>query len=139
MIFVRAAELAEVIPLPLFAERVQAGFPSPAQDYIENRIDLNQLCVNHPAATYFVRVTGESMIEGFINEGDMLVVDSALTAKHGQIVIAAIDGEFTVKQLQLTPTPRLIPMNAAYQSIPIRVDDNVEIFGVVTFIIHSAP
>lgn len=139
MIFCRAVELAEVIPLPLFAESVQAGFPSPAQDYIENRIDLNQLCVNHPAATYFVRVTGESMIEGFINEGDMLVVDSALTAKHGQIVIAAIDGEFTVKQLQLTPTPRLLPMNAAYQSIPIRVDDNVEIFGVVTFIIHAAP
>ncbi|HEY0209048.1 translesion error-prone DNA polymerase V autoproteolytic subunit [Acerihabitans sp.] len=139
MIFFRAVELADVIPLPLFAESVQAGFPSPAQDYIENRIDLNELCVNHPAATYFVRVTGESMIEGFINEGDMLVVDSALTAKHGQIVIAAIDGEFTVKQLQLTPTPRLLPMNAAYQSIPIRVDDNVEIFGVVTFIIHAAP
>ncbi|TCL06923.1 translesion error-prone DNA polymerase V autoproteolytic subunit [Sodalis ligni] len=139
MRFIPAAELAEVIPLPFFASRVPAGFPSPAQDYIENRIDLNQLCINHPAATYFVRVTGDSMIEGFINEGDMLVVDSAITAKHGQIVIAAIDGEFTVKQLQLTPTPRLLPMNPAYQAIPIRVDDTVEIFGVVTFIIHAAP
>ncbi|WP_413730776.1 translesion error-prone DNA polymerase V autoproteolytic subunit [Sodalis sp. RH22] len=139
MIFYRAVELAEVIPLPLFLERVPAGFPSPAQDYIENRIDLNQLCVSHPAATYFVRVTGDSMIEGFINEGDMLIVDSALTAQHGQIVIAAVDGEFTVKQLQLTPTPRLLPMNTAYQAIPIRLEDNVEIFGVVTFIIHSAP
>ncbi|WP_213989666.1 translesion error-prone DNA polymerase V autoproteolytic subunit [Sodalis sp. dw_96] len=139
MRFIRAVELAEVIPLPLFASRVPAGFPSPAQDYIENRIDLNQLCINHPAATYFVRVTGDSMIEGFINEGDMLVVDSAITARHGQIVIAAFDGEFTVKQLQLTPIPRLLPMNPAYQAIPIRVDDNVEIFGVVTFIIHAAP
>ncbi|WP_413732366.1 translesion error-prone DNA polymerase V autoproteolytic subunit [Sodalis sp. RH20] len=139
MIFYRAVELAEVIPLPLFLERVPAGFPSPAQDYIENRIDLNQLCVSHPAATYFVRVTGDSMIEGFINEGDMLIVDSALTAQHGQIVIAAVDGEFTVKQLQLTPTPRLLPMNTAYQAITIRLEDNVEIFGVVTFIIHSAP
>ncbi len=139
MRFIPAAEFVEVLPLPLFASRVPAGFPSPAQDYIENRIDLNQLCINHPAATYFVRVTGDSMIEGFINEGDMLVVDSAVTAKHGQIVIAAIDGEFTVKQLHLSPTPRLLPMNPAYQAIPIRVDDNVEIFGVVTFIIHAAP
>jgi len=139
MIFSRTVELADVTLLPLFAESVHAGFPSPAQDYIENRIDLNQLCVNHPAATYFVRVTGDSMIEGFINEGDMLVVDSALTAKHGQIVIAAIEGEFTVKQLQLTPTLSLLPMNVAYQPIPILVDDNIEIFGVVTFIIHSAP
>jgi len=139
MIFSRTVELADVRLLPLFAESVHAGFPSPAQDYIENRIDLNQLCVNHPAATYFVRVTGDSMIEGFINEGDMLVVDSALTAKHGQIVIAAIEGEFTVKQLQLIPTPSLLPMNVAYQPIPILVDDNIEIFGVVTFIIHSAP
>ncbi|OIV46056.1 UV protection and mutation protein [Sodalis sp. TME1] len=116
-----------------------AGFPSPAQDYIENRIDLNQLCVSHPAATYFVRVTGDSMIEGFINEGDMLVVDCSITARHGQIVISSVGGEFTVKQLQLTPVPHLIPMNPAYRPIPIRDEDNIEIFGVVTFIIHSAP
>ncbi|MEA9393116.1 translesion error-prone DNA polymerase V autoproteolytic subunit [Acerihabitans sp. TG2] len=139
MIFSRTVELTDVISLPLFTESVHAGFPSPAQDYIENRIDLNQLCVSHPAATYFVRVAGDSMIEGFINEGDMLVVDCALTAKHGQIVIAAIEGEFAVKQLQLTPTPSLLPMNAAYPPISICVDDNIEIFGVVTFIIHSAP
>jgi DNA polymerase V len=139
MIFYRTAALTETTSLPLFAETVHAGFPSPAQDYIERSLSLDELCIRHPAATYFVRVTGDSMIEGFISEGDILVVDSAITAKHGQIVIAAIDGEFTVKQLQITPTPRLLPMNPAYQAIPIRVDDNVEIFGVVTFIIHAAP
>ena len=115
------------------------GFPSPAQDYIEKSLSLDEYCIRHPAATYFVRVTGDSMIEGFIREGDILVVDSAITAKHRQIVIAVVDGEFTVKQLQLSPEPRLLPMNAAYQPIPIRVDDNVEIFGVVTFIIHATP
>lgn len=139
MLFFRADDAAGVMPLSLFVERVPAGFPSPAQDYIENRIDLNQLCVRHKAATYFVRVTGDSMIEGFINEGDMLVVDCSITACHGQIVIASVGGEFTVKQLQLTPVPRLIPMNPAYRPIPIRDEDNIEIFGVVTFIIHSAP
>ena len=73
------------------------GFPSPAQDYVESRLDIGKLLVRHPNATYFVRASGESMIDGNIRDGDLLIVDSALTPEHGNIVIAAVDGEFTVK------------------------------------------
>ncbi|MEH2921521.1 translesion error-prone DNA polymerase V autoproteolytic subunit [Samsonia erythrinae] len=124
-------------PLNLYADTVPAGFPSPANDYIEQRIDLNTLCIRHPAATYFVRVSGQSMVDGGIHDGDLVVVDSALQARHGDIVIAALDGEFTIKQLQLTPTRALVPMNAAYAPIPFHVNDCLEIFGVVTYVIHA--
>lgn len=80
---------------------MQCGFPSPAQDYVEKRIDLNELLVQHPSATYFVKAAGDSMIDAGIDEGDLLVVDSARKAEHGDIVIAAVGGEFTVKKLQL--------------------------------------
>jgi DNA polymerase V len=86
---------------------VQCGFPSPAQDYVEKRIDLNELLVQHPSATYFVKAAGDSMINAGIDEGDLLVVDSARKAEHGDIVIAAVGGEFTVKKLQLLPRVQL--------------------------------
>ena len=138
MEFIRPAELRAVMQLPLFIELVPCGFPSPAQDYIEQRIDLNDLLVQRPSATYFVRVSGDSMIEAGISDGDMLVVDSSMTAEHGHIVIAAVHGEFTVKRLQLRPTVQLIPMNPAYQPIIIRSEDDLEIFGVVNYIIKAA-
>ncbi|SQC42233.1 Error-prone repair protein UmuD [Klebsiella pneumoniae] len=90
---------------------MQCGFPSPAQDYVEKRIDLNELLVQHPSATYFVKAAGDSMIDAGIDEGDLLVVDSARKAEHGDIVIAAVGGEFTVKKLQLLPRVQLNPMN----------------------------
>ncbi|WP_409158371.1 translesion error-prone DNA polymerase V autoproteolytic subunit [Pectobacterium sp. B2J-2] len=123
--------------LDLYANTVPAGFPSPANDYVEQRIDLNTLCVRHPSATYFVRVSGQSMVEGGIHDGDLVVVDSALQARHGDIIIAALDGEFTIKQLQLTPTRALLPMNVAYIPILINDSDSLEIFGVVTYVIHA--
>lgn len=92
------------LTLPLFADRVACGFPSPAQDYVESRLDIGKLLVRHPNATYFVRASGESMIDGNIQDGDLLIVDSALTPEHGNIVIAAVDGEFTVKSCSATPT-----------------------------------
>ncbi len=101
-------------PFPFFADLVQCGFPSPAQDYVEKRIDLNELLVQHPSATYFVKAAGDSMIDAGIDEGDLLVVDSARKAEHGDIVIAAVGGEFTVKKLQLLPRVQLNPMNPAY-------------------------
>lgn len=103
MEFIRPAELREIIALPLFSDLVQCGFPSPAADYVEQRIDLNELLVAHPSSTYFVKAAGDSMIEGGISDGDLLVVDSSRTAEHGDIVIAAVEGEFTVKRLQLRP------------------------------------
>lgn len=124
--------------LPLFLERVHCGFPSPAADYVERRLDLNKHLVAHPNATYFVRVEGDSMRDANISEGDLLVVDSALDAKHGDIVVAAINGEFTVKRLQQFPRVQLLAMNPRYAPITPAEDEQLEIFGVVTFIIYAA-
>ena len=137
MEFIKPADIRAVMPLPLYIERVPCGFPSPAQDYVEQCIDLNALMVQHPSATYFVRVSGESMIEAGINDGDMLVVDSSLTASHGDIVVAAVEGEFTVKRLQLHPCLQLMPMNTKFKPIAIQTEDALEVFGVVTFVIKA--
>lgn len=137
MNFIKPAELRAILHLPLFIERVACGFPSPAQDYIEQRLDLNDLLVQRPSATYFVRVSGDSMIEGGIGDGDMLVVDSSLTPEHGDIVVAAVAGEFTVKKLQLRPQVQLVPMNPAWRPIVVNSEEGLQIFGVVTFTIKA--
>ena len=138
MEFIRPTELREIITLPLFSDLVQCGFPSPAADYVEQRIDLNELLVAHPSSTYFVKAAGDSMIEAGISDGDLLVVDSSRTAEHGDIVIAAVEGEFTVKRLQLRPTVQLNPMNSTYSPIVVGSEDTLDVFGVVTFIVKSA-
>ncbi|MBF4176855.1 translesion error-prone DNA polymerase V autoproteolytic subunit [Lelliottia nimipressuralis] len=138
MEFYRTTELREIIAIPLLSDLVQCGFPSPAADYVEQRIDLNELLVSHPSSTYFVKAAGDSMIEAGISDGDLLVVDSSRNAEHGDIVIAAVEGEFTVKRLQLRPTVQLIPMNSAYSPIILGSEDTLDVFGVVTFIVKSA-
>ena len=125
------------ISIPLYIEHVSAGFPSPAQDYVEQRLDLNQLCVKRPAATYFVRVEGDSMIDAGIYPDDLLVVDRSVTALHGDIVIASLNGEFTVKVLEREPVVRLVPRNCRYNPIVINEGDDFEIFGVVTNVIRT--
>ncbi|KEY57115.1 translesion error-prone DNA polymerase V autoproteolytic subunit [Serratia sp. DD3] len=122
--------------IPLFGETCPAGFPSPAQDYIEAQLDLNHYLILHPSATYFVRAEGESMVEAGILSGDLLIVDKALMPKHGDIVIAAVAGEFTVKKLCIQPRLCLQPMNPAYSPIYVEPDD-LDIFGVVTHAIHT--
>ena len=137
MLFIKPADLREIVTFPLFSDLVQCGFPSPAADYIEQRIDLNQLLIQHPSATYFVKASGDSMIDGGISDGDLLIVDSDITASHGDIVIAAVDGEFTVKKLQLRPTVQLIPMNSAYSPITISSEDTLDVFGVVIHVVKA--
>ncbi len=138
MVFLRATISPEKLNTPLFQDRVQAGFPSPAQDYIEKGIDLNKLCIIHPAATYFVMATGLSMIDAGIYEGSMLVVDRSLDAKHGDIVIASVAGDYTVKRLCTHPVIKLEPMNPNFPAIvPHDGGDDLEIFGVVTFSING--
>ncbi len=122
---------------PLFGSYVPAGFPSPALDYKEESLDLNELCVQHPSATYYVRASGESMLGAGIHNKDILVVDRSLRAQAGQIVVAALNGEFTVKVLQTHPELLLEPRNDDYSNITISDTDDFEIFGVVTFVIHS--
>ncbi|HHR5876763.1 TPA: translesion error-prone DNA polymerase V autoproteolytic subunit [Providencia alcalifaciens] len=126
-----------ILSIPLFLDRVAAGFPSPAADYMEERINLNSTLIKHPDSTYMLRVEGNSMIDANINDGDVVIVDSALVAKDGDIVIASVDGEFTVKRLKSYP-PMLIPMNPDFQPIHIGDTQDLQIFGVVTFIIHKA-
>lgn len=138
MQFYSPTELREIVALPLFSDLVPCGFPSPAADYVEQRIDLNELLIQHPSATYFVKASGDSMIEAGISDGDLLVVDSSRKADHGDIVIAAVDGEFTVKRLQLRPTIQLNPMNSAYSPIIVGSEDTLDVFGVVTFIVKAA-
>jgi DNA polymerase V len=124
--------------IPLFLERVSAGFPSPAEDYVEKTLDLNELCIQHPSATFFVRVDGESMIGAGIFPGDVLVVDRSLRAQHGDIIIASLESEMTVKELHLTPPPiYLLPRNPAYQPILIEEGMVLEVFGVVTNVVRS--
>ncbi|MFB2801848.1 translesion error-prone DNA polymerase V autoproteolytic subunit [Shewanella seohaensis] len=122
---------------PLFSSSVAAGFPSPAHDYIEHSLDLNELCIKHPTATFFVKVQGDSMVDAGISSGDILVVDRALQATHGDIVVAAVDGEFTVKQLQLRPIVQLIPRNPAFKAINIHHDSELNLFGVVTCVVKK--
>ena len=135
--FLRPSENPPYLGLPLFASPASCGFPSPAQDYVEATLDLNQLCIARPAATYFVRASGDSMKDAGILDGDLLVVDRSITARHGDTVIACVDGEFTVKKLQLTPNVALLPANTHYQPIVFQAEQSLEIFGVVTFVIHK--
>lgn len=125
--------------LPLFSSKVPAGFPSPADDYMEGTIDLNELLISHPAATFLVRASGHSMINVGIYENDILVVDRSIKPVPGKIVIAAIDGQLTVKRLHQAKDGELIliPENPAYTPITISEGSEVYIWGVVTCVLHA--
>lgn len=124
--------------LPLFASRVPAGFPSPADDYVDQRLDLNTHLVEHPAATFFTRVSGHSMRGAGIHDGDLLIVDRALEPQDGRIVIAAINGELTVKRLQLRKSGTwLVPEHPDYKPLKITEGLDCVIWGVVTRVIHA--
>ncbi|WP_317134066.1 LexA family protein [Methylococcus mesophilus] len=126
------------LSLPLFASRIQAGFPSPADDYVEGKLDLNQHLIRNPPATFFLRVQGESMLGAGIHPGDLLVVDRSIEPKHGAVVIAVVDGELTVKRLWLA-TPERVELraeNPAYAPIVIGEFQQFELWGVVTSVIH---
>ena len=123
---------------PLFGSRVQAGFPSPADDYVEGRLDLNKHLVKHPAATFFVRVAGESMINAGIHPNDILVVDRSLEPTDKRVVIAVINGELTVKRLRITNGAlHLMAENPDYPPMEITPSMEFEIWGVVVHVIHT--
>lgn len=123
---------------PLFTSGVSAGFPSPAEDHIDRKLDLNELLIQHPVATFFVRVAGDSMKDAGINHDDILVVDRSLEATSGKIVIAIVNGELTVKRLERNPTScKLVPANPNYSPVVITEDTDFSIWGVVTSVIHQ--
>mgnify|MGYP001392441303 FL=1 len=124
-------------PLPLYPN-VYAGFPSPAEDHMDLKLDLNDFLIKHPAATFYVYAKGDSMINAGIYDGDLLIVDRALKPELKSIVIAIIDGEFTVKKIKkINHTLYLIPDNNSYKPIKVTKDMNFEIWGVVTHAIHK--
>jgi DNA polymerase V len=124
--------------LPFYEERISAGFPSPAQNEGEETLDLNELLIKHPAATFFLRVSGNSMIKAGIHNNDILVVDRSLEPLHGKIIIASLNGELTVKRLHRTGARvQLVPENDAYAPIDITEEMDLRIWGVVTSVIHS--
>ncbi|WP_270504128.1 translesion error-prone DNA polymerase V autoproteolytic subunit [Kluyvera ascorbata] len=137
MKFFSPVELREIVTLRLFSERVPCGFPSPTADYVERRIYLNELLIQHPSATHFVEAYGDSIIDTGISDGNLLVVDSSKTAEHGDIIITAVEGG-TVKRLQLRPTAQLNPMNSAYSPIIVGSEETLDVLVVVTFIVKAA-
>ena len=126
------------LAIPLYAGKVQAGFPSPAEDHMEKSLDLNEHLVSNPAATFFVRAQGDSMQDAGICSGDILVVDRSVEPKDRQIVMAMLDGDFTVKRLtRKLGKVFLEAENQAYPAIEITEHQELVIWGAVTFVIHQ--
>ena len=129
---------AERLRLPLFLSRISAGFPSPADDYVESRLSLDEHLVSRPEATFFLRVQGDSMVGAGIHDGDLLIVDKSLMPQHGSIVIAEIHGELTVKRLhRKNGEISLRAENPAYRAIPINEESQLVVWGVVTNVVHN--
>lgn len=125
--------------LPLVSASVEAGFPSPADDHLERGIDLNEELIRNPAATFLVRVKGESMRDAGIHTGDTLIVDKSVTPADRQIVVAMIDGEFTVKRFRkVNGRVFLEAANDTFAPIEVSEDQELTIWGAVTYIIHQA-
>jgi DNA polymerase V len=123
---------------PLFLSGVSAGFPSPADDYLDRKLDLNEHLVKNPAATFFVRVAGDSMTGAGINDDDILVVDRSLEPSSNNIVIAVVNGELTVKRLiKAHDSCSLIAENPDYPPLEINEETPLEIWGVATYAIHT--
>ncbi|MGC9386840.1 MAG: LexA family protein [Hydrogenovibrio sp.] len=121
------------VPLPLYSHKVVAGFPSPADDYVEARLDLNDKLIQNRNSTFLLTVQGDSMKKAGIQDGDILIVDRSLEPKDGKVVIAALDGELTVKRLSIKSTGTwLVPENDRYPPIPIKETSDIYIWGVVT-------
>lgn len=125
---------------PSFLTRISAGFPSSADDFIENQLDLNELIIKHPAATFFVHVEGDSMLQAGIQSGDILVVDRAVEPCPGKIIVALLNGEFTVKRMIRETSGKVFlkAENNRYSSIEITPETDFQVWGVVTYVIHRA-
>ncbi len=124
------------LELPYADEGIQAGFPSPAQDYINEYIDLNREIVKHPAATFYGRVSGDSMIEEGIEPGDILVIDRSIEPDDGDLAVCCLEGEFTLKRIRLAPgAVWLVPSNESFDPILVTPGQEFQIWGVVTYTI----
>ena len=132
-------EGSNLVDIPLYSDSVPAGFPSPADDYLDMDLNLHDYLVKHPSATFCVKAIGDSMIDAGIKSSDVMVVDRALTPKNNDIILAIINGEFTVKRIKKNDNELyLMPANENYHPMKITKDMDFQVWGVVTFIIHKA-
>ncbi len=124
--------------MPLAGAAIAAGFPSPAEEYVEITIDLNKELIKHPAATFYARVKGDSMVDAGIQDGDLLVIDKALEPKEGTVAVCYLDGEFTVKRLTVQEEGvYLMPANAEFKPIRITEENDFLVWGIVAYVIHK--
>ena len=133
------ASLKPSVTLPFFLNPVRCGFPSPADDYVDSHIDLNEHLIRHPSATFFVRASGNSMINAGICSGDLLIIDRAPKPADNSIVLAVVDGDFTIKRLRRTSNGKiyLIPENPAFKTLEVTSEMQFEVWGTVTHVIHQ--
>lgn len=131
-------DISSSLPLPYADEGVRAGFPSPAQDYLEQAIDLNKELIKHPASTFYGRVVGDSMRDEGIEEGNILIIDKSLELLDDDLAVCFIDGEFTVKRVQLEPDVAwLVPSNPNYPLIKVTKENEFIVWGIVTYTIKK--
>ncbi len=134
VIEIRRIDTAHHLPLPFADEGIKAGFPSPAQDFMDLFIDLNEELVKHPASTFYGRVKGDSMWDAGIGDGDILIIDKSLEPRDGDTAVCFIDGEFTIKQIRLGKGEIwLVPANEKYPAIKITAENDFLIWGIVTY------
>jgi len=133
-----SANTSSELPLPMIEGGISAGFPSPAQDYIDLKIDLNKELITNPSSTFYGRVKGSSMKDAGILDGDILVIDKSLEPQNGDTAVCFIDGEFTLKYIKIElDAVYLVPANSKFQPIKVTEENNFCIWGVVTYSIKS--
>ena len=132
------ADTSSQLPLPYADQGIRAGFPSPAQDYMDLSIDLNRELIRNPSSTFYGRVKGDSMQDAGVSEGDVLVIDKSLEPQDGDMAVCFLDGEFTLKFIQLEKDAIwLIPANEAYDPIRVTAENEFLIWGIVTYTIKN--
>lgn len=135
---IRPVNVESGLSLPFADEGIKAGFPSPAQDFMDLAIDLNKELVKHPSATFYGRVRGDSMIDAGVSDGDILIIDKSLNPRDGDMAVCFIDGEFTLKYIRIErKVVWLIPANDTYPSIKVTEENDFLIWGVVTYCIKK--
>jgi DNA polymerase V len=137
-ISIHGASVTSSAKLPLVSSSISAGFPSPADDFLDTSIDLNKICIKNPVTTFFGRVSGNSMKDVGIHHGDLMIIDKSLLPKNGAIAVCFIDGEFTVKTIKIeSDCCWLIPANPTYKPVKVTKDNDFIIWGIVTHVIKS--
>ncbi len=138
-LIISSAAMGSVASIPYAGKQIVAGFPSPAEDYLENILDLNQVVVKNPSATFYGRVSGSSMQDAGVHDGDLLVIDKSLEYRRNALAVCFLNGEFTLKRIRKVGSQLyLVPANQEYQPIPVSDESDFMVWGIVTYIVKKA-